>query len=246
MENLTYKKYLEYKNEEHWFEIGRKKIFETLFENFLSGSSLNILDVGCGAGEIMESLRKYGTVKGLEKYAPYAEISRKKGFDVRDARLEDLPYKDEKFNLITFFDVLEHLEDDVASLELTNRMLLPGGIVIISVPAFQILWGSSDIAGEHKRRYRKKDLKKKLEASGFKILKLSYFNAFLAPLVFPFLLLKRILTINNLIKTKPNHEMFRNPFINRICAKILFKEAECLAKRDFWFGMSLLAVAQKK
>lgn len=246
MQEQTYSNHIKYKEEEYWFEIGRKKIFSSILDKTIDRSNLNILEAGCGTGEMMEYFKKFGNVKGIEKYLPYSKISREKGFEVSNMLIEDFPIRSEKFDIISFFDVLEHIDDDNAVLDIVYKLLNDSGLVVISVPALPIVWGQSDIAGNHKRRYRKKELKKKLEKSGFKIIKLTYFNHYLFPLIFLILLAKRIFTLNHLIKTKPNHEYGRgNKFLTGLLKKIFCKEADVLKDRDFKFGLSLFAIGKK-
>lgn len=247
MRNDYYKKCLKFQGSDdpHFFEIGRKKIFYTLLDKYINRTKLNILDIGCGSGEIMEYFKKFGTTKGLEMHLPYVELAREKGFEVKLAKIEDWPFESEKFDIISLFDVIEHIENDSAALRKIYEELNPEGFIVISVPAFRILWSSTDIAAHHFRRYRKQELRKKLETAGFRIVKLTYFNSYLAPLIFIFLFLKRFLTFNNAIKTKLNHEYFNYSFLNNLCKNILFKEADHLLNKDFCFGMSIFAIAEK-
>ena len=246
MQENTYINFKKYKEDGHWFEVGRNKIFASILDKLINGQNLNILDIGCGTGEMMEYFKKFGRVSGIEKHWPYAEICRKKGFEVKDISIEDMSLDGESFDIVSFFDVLEHIEGDVAALNRAYRLLNSGGLVVISMPAFPVLWGPSDIIGQHKRRYRKKEVKRKLENAGFNIIKLTYFNHFLFPLIFPFLLAKRILTFNNLIKTRSSHEYFNGAsFVSGLLKAVLFKEAEILKNHDFMFGLSLFAVGKK-
>lgn len=229
----------------HFFEIGRLKIFHTLLDKYLKRADLNILDIGCGSGDMLEYFKKFGNARGMEMYLPYAEIARERGFDVKVSTMENWPFGDKKFDVISFFDVIEHIKDDEAALKKAYEVLNPEGLAVISVPSFKILWSSTDIAARHFRRYTKKELERKLKNAGFEIVKSTYFNAYLGPLIFAFLFLKRFLTFNNAIKTKLNHQYFNHPFISNVCKKILFKEAGHLLNNDFRFGTSIFVIAKK-
>lgn len=242
-----YKKCLKFQSLEnaHFFETGRKKIFQTLLDKYIKRANLKILDIGCGAGEMLEYFKKFGTARGLEIHSLSAELARKKGFEVKSVKFENWPFAGEKFDIISLFDVLEHIEDDRTALQKIYAELNSSGFVVISAPAFKIVWGTTDIAAQHFRRYRKQELREKLEEAGFKIVKLTYFNSYLAPFIFMFLLLKRFLTLNNFIKTKLNHEYFNYPLLNNLCKNILFKEAKYLLNKNFCFGMSIFVIAEK-
>lgn len=80
------------------------------------------------------------------------------------------------FDLIYHFNVLEHIDDDEQALSVCFQLLKPGGIHFIFAPAFPFLYGSMDRMLEHHRRYRRKELLKKLELSGHRILQSRYCN----------------------------------------------------------------------
>ena len=89
---------------------------------------------------------------------------------------EKLPYADELFDLITAFDVVEHLDDDLAGLKEMRRVLRPGGRVLLFVPTFMFLWGLQDDVSNHRRRYRLPELSRILEQAGFEVERTSYAN----------------------------------------------------------------------
>ena len=64
-------------------------------------------------------------------------------------------------------DILEHLDDDSIGIKEIYRTLTREGKVILTVPAFEFLWGIQDVVGMHKRRYSKKEFLRKVEQEGF-------------------------------------------------------------------------------
>ena len=74
-------------------------------------------------------------------------------------------------------NVLEHIEDDAATLKKLHRLLKPGGILAVYVPAFMLLYSHIDAAVGHYRRYAKKDLLRKLEQAHFKVLEYRYVDS---------------------------------------------------------------------
>ena len=87
------------------------------------------------------------------------------------------------FNLITLFDVLEHIENDHNALLHLNKLLKNQQFILLTVPAFNFLWSDHDDALSHYRRYTKKTLSLVLENSGFKIIRISYFMTWIFPFI---------------------------------------------------------------
>jgi len=138
--------------------------------------------------------------------------------------------------------VIEHLDDDLAALTETKRVLKDEGIALITVPAYRFLWGKMDDIGGHRRRYIKRKLEKRLEATGLTPLKLSYFNT----LLFPLALIDRI--SEGLRKKGEEEESFLPelpPFLNKVFYHIFSFERHLLPHLNLPFGLSILALAQK-
>jgi len=127
-----------------------------------------------------------------------------------------------------------------------------GGILMITVPADKRLWSAMDVYAEHKRRYSAQELRKKLEANGFIVVKISYFMAFL----FPVLLLSRKLSFrrdradanvsSGTVKQNALDELQPNPFLNFLFYLIFSAEVPLLRAFNFPFGSSLMCVAIKE
>ena len=94
----------------------------------------------------------------------------------------------EEFDLIVAFDVIEHIENDVAALSNINQMLTKNGVFIVSVPQHMFLWSNLDEIVKHKRRYSRRELVTKLQKNGFDI---SYATSFLF-FLFPLMLISRM------------------------------------------------------
>jgi len=82
----------------------------------------------------------------------------------------------QRFDTIICLNVLEHVDDDIASLQAIRRMLAPGGRLILLVPALPVLYGTIDKALGHHRRYTRGRLASLLEATGFRMAHIEYFN----------------------------------------------------------------------
>lgn len=168
----------------------RRSDFRSLSIAKLIASSLkpgSLLDVGCGSGHFMYNMRRLGfNVHGLEPNAEIIKEGRRifGNMDIRKGPAEDMTklFGRMKFDNIMMIDVLEHIEDDELVLELCNEILKPGGRIIILVPAYPSLFSDRDEMYGHYRRYSKSDLQRKMEAAGFNVMLLKYWNALLLPL----------------------------------------------------------------
>jgi len=235
--------------EKNWFYAGMTDIWLSFLTGTIaaSGSIDRALDVGCGAGGKAAHLQKIAkNVFGVDLSIDALRFSENiNSLKLAQATICKLPYKDGSYDLINVFDVLEHVEDDMAALGELNRVLADNGFLIMAVPAFSVLWSQHDIANFHKRRYNIRDLREKLERAGFEFKRASYANFFL----FPALLVYRTVQYRILrpfFKVKRTRVEDVPGFLNTFLKNILALEA-CLIKAvNFPFGVALLCVARKK
>ncbi len=122
----------------------------------------------------------YGEVTGIELDPDAAELARGRGLgEVRVGRLEELPWPDASFDLITCLDVIEHTPDDRATLRELRRVCRPGGFLLVTVPAYQLLWSLHDEANHHYRRYSRRMLREAAADAGWAVDRTSSFNSLL-------------------------------------------------------------------
>ncbi len=162
----------------------------------------------------------------------------------------------ESVDQITLLDVLEHIEDDEAFLNNLYRHLSEEGRLLIAVPAFNVLWSSEDDAAGHFRRYRLRELRRKVESAGFEVLLTSYFYQFL---FLPILLVRVLLEKIGIIKRydmrdeeerrKINQQQFdeRGYLVTKVLDLLTLREI-CKIKSGagLSFGSSIVLVAKKK
>jgi SAM-dependent methyltransferase len=150
-----------------------------------------VLDVGGGNGHVSLEMKRAGfDVMLLEPSAQGVANAQRRGISpILCTTLEDSGLKANSFPATGLFDVLEHVDDDRAFLDLIHHVLTPNGILLLTVPAFQILWSRHDERVGHFRRYTLGGLAKLLGQCGFAIEFQSYL---FAPLVLPIFLLRAI------------------------------------------------------
>lgn len=221
--------------ESHWWFVARKEILGTLIKKFCPKRE-SILEVGSGTGGNLPMLLEHGKVVAIEpnEFAR-KKISEKFGDQISliDGKLPDnLNLKNQKFDLICLFDVLEHIKQDRAALLEIKKFLNRDGRIILTVPAFQFLWSNQDKKLHRFRRYNRKNLRELLESCNLEIVEISYFNFFL----FPLALLARFFSKKS-GSEKPNYflnELFREIFL---CEKFFLEKGFI-----FPFGLSLFCV----
>jgi SAM-dependent methyltransferase len=173
-------------DEHHWWYRGRRRIIRAELDRLPlpSPSQTRVLDAGCGSGRTLDELVDYGSVSGIELNPDAAAVARRRGpapdgFDVHVGRLEDLPFEDATFDLITCLDVIEHTPDDRATLLSLRRVCKPGGWLLVTVPAYQALWSRHDEANHHFRRYNRRMLRTVGLTAGWQVERLTSFNSVL-------------------------------------------------------------------
>lgn len=229
----------------HWWFVARREIILSLIKRLLPKGAKDILDVGCGTGIMLERLKAFGKVRGMdfsEDAVKYSNMRLEKKVEIRQGRLDgELPYEKGSTDLVTLLDVIEHIDDDRGALENVRKLLRPGGTLVCTVPAFQFLWSGHDVLNHHKRRYTWKELYDKITAAGFKIEKISYFNTLLSPPVF----IARCLRSSEK-RYEPKSDFKTYPgWLNGLLKNIFLLERLLINYIDFPFGISLICIAKR-
>ena len=226
----------------HWWFVARRKILKSLIQKIQPSKELDILEIGAGTGGNLDMLMEFGNVSAVEPNQ-FAQSKIKEKFSnivtLFDGKLpEELNLHDKKFDLICLFDVLEHIEDDRSSVRALQKILNPGGKIIITLPAFQSLWSPHDEAHHHFRRYNISTFKELIKESGLKITRISYFNFLLFPLAIVARMFKK--------GTLPTNQIFKPSLLNTLLTLIFSSEKLLLSKMNLPFGLSLFCILEKK
>lgn len=148
----------------------RRFLATRLIDNIPKG---RFLEVGVGVGLFYEELLQRGfSGTCLDLNGALIEVHQMRNrcklssIEFRQANFFELK---EEFDLLVAFEVLEHYERDLECLKAWNRLLKPGGILLLSVPAHMKLWTSNDTRAGHARRYEHAELRTRLNSCGFLI-----------------------------------------------------------------------------
>ncbi|KKR25920.1 MAG: Methyltransferase type 11 [Microgenomates group bacterium GW2011_GWC1_39_7] len=249
MKDIAYE--LMYESEQnHWWDKARRKIVFGLIKQYCHASVVKpkILDLGCGMGIMAKESESVGDYHGIDVSERAVNFCRQRGVkNIRQGDALHIPYPDGYFDIVLLMDVIEHIEDDSGVIAEARRVLRPHGIVIITAPAFQFLWGSTDVTHQHYRRYRLKELKLKLKEENLSILKASYLNTFLSlPIVF-FRMAAKYLHLSMKSENELSRQMVNNIWvINKIFYIIFSMESILLRYINFPFGISVVVVGRKQ
>jgi SAM-dependent methyltransferase len=242
MKKITYDIEWELQSSHWWFQ-GRRRLLKSLLSRKEIKKNCPLVDIGCGVGSNLSFLQSLGFMAfGMDSEIYSLSLAKRRLSEIPliNGDLLELPFKTNSVELIIATDILEHLQDDILGIKEIHRALKQAGKVILTVPAFQFLWGIQDNVGKHQRRYSKKQLRERMEMEGFKILRSSYFNFFL---FFPILLSRRLMHLFNLRINSENR--INAPLLNFFLKRIFFLESSILKYFSFPFGVSIYCVAEK-
>jgi SAM-dependent methyltransferase len=228
----------------YWWSVGTRAIFgDWLAASVRPGA--RVLDVGCGTGALTRDLGALGRVVGVDSAPEAIAFARRRApGPLCVGSVEQLPFRGARFDAVAAVDVVEHVDDARALAEIA-RVLVPGGVALIHVPAFPILWGEHDVVNRHRRRYRRTRLVAAVAAAGLAVERLSYVNCLLFPVALGTRLAKRGVAALRGARA-PRAEIYDLPaWANRGLRALLGAERALLRRVDLPVGVSLLCLARK-
>ena len=235
MRKDVYKRHIDNYDKHWWFE-SRKNIIEKTLNNNIK-KTITILDYGAGSGVNIGMLSKFGKVNIFEPHAQTAKYLKKKYSGKKYKILKKISNR--KYDLIVLADVLEHIKKDKKKINELSEKLKKNGKILITVPAYKILFTKKDIILGHYRRYTINEIRNIFKR--FKILKLSYFNFFLFLPISISLIFYKILKSDFIdsVEKKPNS------LTNFLLFSIFNFESKMINIFNFPFGISILGVFEK-
>lgn len=225
---------------DHWWFRARRAILTDQMSRLHLPRDAHLLEVGCGTGGNLEMLSHFGDVIGVEPdEESRTHAAQASGRTVLGGMLPDrLPSFDRQFDLIAALDVIEHLDEDAASISALKTLLKPGGVFLTTVPAHPWLWSKHDELHHHKRRYRKAEYVALMRNAGLEIKKATYFNTVL----YPAIALARLAKLGE--RSGRADDAMPPRLLNAVLERLFASEAFALRHATLPFGVSLLVVAQ--
>jgi SAM-dependent methyltransferase len=230
----------------HWWWRARRDILADTIRTHLPdfGVARRVAEVGCGSGGNLPMLAEFGTVTGAElEPSAVAKAHAKHGgrFEVLTHRIpEPLP---RPVHLLGMFDVIEHIEDDRAALRWAAEQLVPGGLLVITVPAFGFLWTRHDEAAHHFRRYSPASLRA-IVPPEFEVRHLTCFNTVLFPVVAAIRLALRL--VPRSLQPNKTHMGLPPKPLNEFLYRLFRSERRLAPRRRSPLGVSVLAVLRRR
>lgn len=234
-----------------WFKHRNAAIIELIMR--FSPKSV-FWDIGGGNGYVAKGIQDAGLDSVLIEPGEIGCINaRKRGLEnVVCSTLQDAKLPESAISSCGLFDVLEHIEDDKAFLEMLHKSMAKDGLVYLTVPALQALWSREDEIAGHYRRYSTKSISDVFEKAGFSVLYVSYF---FKPLIIPIFLFRSLPKLlgfkgdaGGAEKFKKEHGADSSKSISKSIMEWLLKgEIETVKKlQTNILGTSCILVARKK
>jgi len=226
----------------NWFFKAKRDLIEKIFLKYKIKPKKS-LDIGAGIGTNIQLLKKFSQkVQGVDNSKEAIKIARIEG--IKNIYYGNaLTFHKSKYDFILCSDIMEHVNDQ-KFLKNLHQITSKSGYVLITVPAFNFLWGNSDEIAHHQRRYSVKTLKELMLKHHFKITMINYWNFFtFLPAIFYLYLYEKI--IAKAFNIKPKDNLFNIPkFLNQPLYWLMRIENWLCLKLRWPFGVDIVLLAK--
>jgi SAM-dependent methyltransferase len=231
--------------DEHWWFASRRAICAHMLDRIALPDGAAILEPGCGTGGNFAMLARRGRLYAMDADESALRFAAARGLAqlARGSLPDDIPFGDLRFDLVVMTDVLEHLDDEAASLAALHARLQPGGWLLMTVPAMPFLWSDHDATHHHRRRYQARELRARVAAAGFRIDYLSYYNFVLFPVIAAVRLMGRLRS--GATGGNGRHDLAMPPrVLNSLLFRLFSSERHVLGAMRIPAGVSLIVLAR--
>jgi SAM-dependent methyltransferase len=232
--------------EEHWYYAGKRQLVREWIERVRAPRPDDrLLDCGAGTGRFAAEMSALCRVQVLDDHEESLRLLREKFQPQQVLRLagDRVPLADGSLEYVTALDVLEHVASDTAAVREFHRLLQPGGLAVVTVPAGRELWSDWDERLHHFRRYSRRQLIALFPSAQWEIVQVNYTNVAAYPAVW---LVRRWRRWFPRAITAGTRAEDRLPprWLNRVLRASFVGLARCRVPLPF--GVSLLLVARRK
>lgn len=231
--------------ETHWYYAGKRELVRRWIQRVRRlRAEDRLLDCGAGTGRFAAEMAALCQVWALDDHEESLRLLRERMPAERVLALagDQVPLPDASFEIVTALDVLEHTPDDAAVVREFRRLLVPGGLAVVTVPAGMALWSDWDVALHHYRRYARPGLRALFPDDDWEVVLVNYTNVLPYPAVWA---LRRWRGWFPARADSPRAEdKIPPPWLNRLLKSVFILFG--LSRVAWPFGVSLLLVARRR
>lgn len=228
----------------HWWYVGLRGLLDLYWQRHVKMECPCVLDVGCGTGATLDAVRDVATATGVDAAPEAIHLCRIRDLQATAvASAEGLPYPAEQFDVIISCDVLCHrsIRDKTIPVREMYRVLKPGGLLFLNLPAYQWLHSSHDVHVYTDRRFTRTESSFILNSCGFEVVESTYWNTVLFPAIAAVRLWRKAfpLPASDLDEQRPSA-------LSPLFSACLALERTVLRRMPLPFGLSVFALARKR
>ena len=227
-----------------WFHGFRRFVIPVLADVAAGRTALDLIDCGCGVGQNLALLAPYGRVVGFDLAGGGVAVARAAGHRVARADLTRIPFPADSFDVATCFDVLQCVPDDRDAVREIARIVRPGGRVLLTLAALDVLRGDHAEVWDEQRRYRRETARRLVESAGLRPERVAYMFASIFPLMLAVRIGQRLLRPVRGVQRDEDIRVPPAP-VNAALTWMVQREAALARHVPMPIGSSLLVVARK-
>lgn len=229
----------------HWYYAGKRELVRAWLHRVRRPAPFDLLlDCGAGTGIFAKEMEAECRVMVLDDHEEALRLlrARFRAEQILNLAGDRVPLPDGSLDFVTALDVLEHVPDDAAVVRGFHRLLKPGGVVVVTVPASMALWSDWDVVLHHFRRYARPQLQAVFPASEWEVLHLNYTNVVVYPVVWLIRKWRRWYPACEGSVRSEDREP--GPWLNGMLRRIFVFTGRM--RIPFPFGVSLILVARRR
>lgn len=227
-----------------WYHGFRQYVVPVMADVARGRTDLRILDCGCGTGHNLDVFARFGHTVGMDMSDGGLALARDTGRPLLKADAAHLPFPSASFDVVTSFDMMQCMEADEEAVREMARVLKPGGALVLSMAALEVLHGDHSEVWQEFRRYTRTTARRLVEQAGLRPVRVSYMFGTLFPLMLVTRTWQRLLRPYRDVRDDRDITVPAAP-VNATLTAIVKGEARLSRHVEMPFGSSLLVVARK-